>query len=97
MIIGRARSAEPEPAGCAEPEPFTAASVPAVSFATFVQPEARSPGVSRVNTYADPLPVPLSSFPCAPITSVLPSIETLMPNQSFAAPSSASSFVRCMT
>ena len=46
----------------------------AVSLATCVQPEARSPAVSRVNTYADPLD--------DPITIVSPSIETLMPNTS---------------
>ena len=34
---------------------------PAVSLATCVQPEARSPAVLRVNTYADPLLDPLSS------------------------------------
>ena len=33
----------------------------AVGLATCVQPDARSPGVSRVNTYADPLLPPMSS------------------------------------
>ena len=36
-------------------------------------------GVSRVNTYADPLLDPLSSSPFAPITIVSPSIDTLQP------------------
>ena len=48
-----------------------------VSFATCVQLEARSPVVSRANTYADPLPDPSSSSPYAPITTVSPSIDTL--------------------
>ena len=48
-------------------------------MATCVQPEARSPAVSRVNTYADPLSDPLSSSFHAPITSVSPSIDTLRP------------------
>ena len=39
----------------------SAAPSSAVSLATCVQPEARSPAVSRVNTYADPLLSPLSS------------------------------------
>ena len=54
-----------------------------------------SPGVSRVNTYADPLLDPLSSSPSAPITIVSPSIDTLTPNQSLAAPSLAVSFASC--
>ena len=53
--------------------------VPAVSLSTCVQPEARSPAVLRVNTYADPLADPSSSSPYAPITIVSPSIETLVP------------------
>ena len=51
--------------------------------------------MSRVNTYADPLSVPLSSSPYAPITIVSPSIEILGPNMSLAAPSSAVSLARC--
>ena len=64
-------------------------------MAACVQPEARSPGVSRVNTYADPLSDPLSSSSLAPITIVSPSIEILKPNMSLAAPSSAVSLARC--
>ena len=45
-------------------------------MATCVQPEARSPAVTRVNTYADPLLVGSSSV-YDPITTVSPSIETL--------------------
>ena len=59
---------------------------------TCVQPEVRSPGVSRVNTYADPLLPPLSSSYFAPITIVSPSIVTLEPNQSIPTPSLAFSF-----
>ena len=66
-------------------------------MATCVQPEATSPGVSRVNTYADPLLDPLSSSPFAPATIVSPSIDTLLPNSSSSAASFAVSFVRCMT
>ena len=51
----------------------------AVSLATCVQPEARSPAVSRVNTYADPCSL---CRPYAPITTVSPSIDTLEPNSS---------------
>ena len=54
----------------------------AVSLAFCVQSEASSPVVSRVNTYADPLSDPSSSSPCAPITTVSPSIDTLMPKLS---------------
>ena len=45
-------------------------------MATCVQPEARSPAVSRVNTYADPL-LSLVVVIGAPITTVSPSIDTL--------------------
>ena len=65
-----------------------AAASSAVSFATCVQPEAGSPGVSRVNTYADPL-LAGSSSRFAPITIVSPSIDTLTPNSADDAPSSA--------
>ena len=58
-------------------EPSSAAPSPAVSLSTCVQLEVRSPAVSRVNTYADPLLDPLSSSFHAPITTVSPSIETL--------------------
>ena len=55
--------------------------------------------MSRVNTYADPLLSPLtsSSSLCAPTTIVSPSIETLTPNWSSAAPSSAVSLARSET
>ena len=43
------------------PNTSSAAPSPAVSLATCVQLEVRSPGVSRVNTYADPLLVALLS------------------------------------
>ena len=59
------------------PNTSSAAPSPAVSLSTCVQLEVRSPGVSRVNTYADPLFNPLSSSFHAPITIVSPSIETL--------------------
>ena len=64
-----------------EPNSSFAAQSPAVSFATCVQPEVRSPPVARMNTYADPLLSPLSSSRFAPITIVSPSIDTLLPNQ----------------
>ena len=51
--------------------------------------------MSRVNTYADPLLDPFSSFLLAAITIVSPSIDTLWPNWSPSAPSSAVSLVRC--
>ena len=51
----------------------------AVSLATCVQPEPRSPAVARVNTYTDPR---VTSSPYAPTTIVSPSIETLLPNSS---------------
>ena len=51
--------------------------------------------MSRVNTYADPLLVPLALSNLAPITIVSPSIDTLQPNRSSAAPSPAVSLVRC--
>ena len=78
------------------PNASFAAPSPAVSFATCVQPEVRSPAVARANTYADPLLVPLSSSRFAPITIVSPSIDTLLPNQSSAAPSSAVSLATCV-
>ena len=49
-----------------------AAPSPAVSLATYVQLELRSPGMSRINTYAAPL---LEASPCAPLTIVSPSID----------------------
>ena len=52
---------------------------PAVSLVTCVQPEARSLGVLRLNTYADPL---WDRSRPAPITTVSPSIDTLMPKLS---------------
>ena len=61
------------------PNRSSAAPSLAVSFATCVHPEARSPAASRVKTYADPLLDPLSSSRYAPITTVSPSIDTLMP------------------
>ena len=48
----------------------------AVSLATRVQPEARSPAVARANPYADPL-LAGSSSSLTPITTVSPSIDTL--------------------
>ena len=45
------------------------------------------------NTYADPVN---ASSPNAPITTVSPSIETLMPNKSSAAPSPAVSLATCV-
>ena len=57
----------------------SAAPSPAVSLATCVQLDARSPAVSRVKTYADPLSSPLSSSPFAPITTVSPSIDAVLP------------------
>ena len=48
-----------------------------------------SQGDGNVNTYADPLLDPLSSSKYAPITIVSPSIDTLKPNLSSAAPSFA--------
>ena len=60
------------------PKSSPAAPSSAVSLATCVQPEARSPACVRVNTYADPLSVPLSvSSKYAPTTTVSPSIDTL--------------------
>ena len=78
------------------PNSSSAAPSTAVSLASCVQPEVRSLAVSRVKTYADPLQDPLSSFPTAPITAVSPSIDTLQPNQSPAAPSSAVSLAICV-
>ena len=78
------------------PNQSLAAPSSAVSFASCVQPEPRSPGVSRLNTYADPLSDPLSSSTYAPITIVLPSIDTLSPKRSLAAPSSAVSLASCV-
>ena len=52
--------------------------------------------MARMNTYADPLLSPLSSSWVAPITIVSPSIDTLLPNQSSAAPSSAVSLATCV-
>ena len=49
------------------PKKSSSAPSPAVSLATCVQPEVRSPAVSRVNTYADPLLDPLSSSLLAPM------------------------------
>ena len=61
-----------------QPKKSNAAPSPAVSLgSTCVQPEVRSPGVMRLNTYTDPLLDPLSSSNRAPITTVSPSIATL--------------------
>ena len=65
-------------------------------MATCVQSEVMSPGVLRVNTYADPLSDALSSSYRAPITIVSLLIATLPPNWSPAAPSAAVSLATCV-
>ena len=67
-----------------------------VPFRGGVETCTHGEGSASWNTCADPLSDPLSSSSVAPITTVLPSIETLMPNSSPAAPSSAVSLATCV-